>query len=142
MAPTGGYMGKRKHMIGNFNAYLSAMSELGYNSVFDTLDARDFGLPQARERVFTISTLGQKFNYLRLERVSMRPLCDYIQTDVDDRYSVTQPSVLGAIGNKGVRRTTVIDKYAYTITTRPDRTPAQVIKTDTGYRYLTERECW
>lgn len=131
-----------RHMIGNFNAYLQAMSELGYNNVFDVLDARDFGLPQARERVFTISTLGVKFDYLRLEHRQMRPLCDYIQKDVDEAYRVTQPSVLGAIGCKGVRRTTVIDKYAYTITTRPDRTPAQVIKTDTGYRYLTERECW
>lgn len=72
----------------------------------------------------------------------MKPLIDYTETGVDDRYSVTQPSVLACIGNRGVRRTTVIDKYAYTITTRQDRTPAQVIKTDTGYRHLTERECW
>lgn len=128
-----------KHMIDNFNAYISAMGELGYNSVFDTLDARDFGLPQARERVFTISTLGPKFNYLRLERVSMKPLIDYTETGVDNRYSVTQPSVLACIGDRGVRRTTVIDKYAYAIATRPNRTPAQVIALDGGrYRYLTE----
>lgn len=32
---------------------------------------------------------------------------------------------------------------AYTITTRQDRTPAQVIDRGDGrYRYLTERECW
>ena len=83
--------------------------------------------------------MKSQFNYLRLERVSIRPLCDYTENNVDDRYSVTKPSVLACIGDRGVRRTTVIDKYAYT---RPDRTPAQVIKTDTGYRYLTERECW
>lgn len=44
---------------------------------------------------------------------------------------------------KGIRRATVIKDCAYTITTRQDRTPAQVIDRGDGrYRYLTERECW
>lgn len=44
---------------------------------------------------------------------------------------------------KGIRRATVIKDFAYTITTRQDRTPAQVIDCGNGrYRYLTERECW
>lgn len=42
-----------------------------------------------------------------------------------------------------IRRATVIKDYAYTITARQDRTPAQVIDLGGGkYRYLTERECW
>ena len=54
-----------------------------------------------------------------------------------------QPSVLACIGEKGIRRATVITDCAYTITTRQDRTPAQVIDRGGGrYRYLTERECW
>lgn len=37
----------------------------------------------------------------------------------------------------------MIHDYAYTITTRQDRTPAQVIDRGDGrFRYLTERECW
>ena len=73
----------------------------------------------------------------------METLIGYTEKDVDDRYSVTQPYVLACIGDRGVRRTTVIEKYAYTITTRPDRTPAQVVALGGGrYRYLTERECW
>lgn len=53
-----------KHMIHNFNRYLSEMQKLGYTNSFQTLDARDFGLPQARERVFTISVLnGEPFNF-------------------------------------------------------------------------------
>lgn len=48
-----------------------------------------------------------------------------------------------AIGNKGIKRATVIKDFAYTITTRQDRTPAQVIDMGNGrYRYLTELECW
>ena len=40
-------------------------------------------------------------------------------------------------------RATVIEDYAFTITARQDRTPAQVIDMGNGrYRYLTELECW
>lgn len=58
-------------------------------------------------------------------------------------YDVTQPSVRNVIGHTGIKRATVIRDYAFTITTRQDRTPAQVIDCGGGrYRYLTERECW
>ena len=67
----------------------------------------------------------------------------FLEDDVPDIYDVTQPSVLACIGEKGIRRATVIKDCAYTITTRQDRTPAQVIDRGDGrYRYLTERECW
>ena len=114
-----------------------------YNS-FQTLDARDFGLPQARERVFTISVLnGEPFNFDDLIKTEMRDISEYLEKDVSEVYAVTQPSVYNAIGKKGIRRATVIKDYAYTITARQDRTPAQVIDLGGGkYRYLTERECW
>lgn len=133
-----------KHMIHNFNRYLSEMQKLGYSNSFQTLDARDFGLPQARERVFTISVLnGKPFNFDDLIKTPMRDISEFLETDVPEVYTVTQPSVLNVIGHKGIKRATVIKDYAYTITTRQDRTPAQVIDLGGGkYRYLTERECW
>lgn len=133
-----------KHMVHNFNRYLSEMQKLGYTNSFQTLDARDFGLPQARERVFTISVLnGEPFNFDDLIKTEMRDISEYLEKDVSEVYTVTQPSVYNAIGKKGIRRATVIKDYAYTITARQDRTPAQVIDLGSGkYRYLTERECW
>lgn len=133
-----------KHMEHNFNRYLSEMQKLGYTNSFQTLDARDFGLPQARERVFTISVLnGEPFNFDDLIKTEMRDISEYLEKDVSEVYTVTQPSVYNAIGKKGIRRATVIKDYAYTITARQDRTPAQVIDLGVGkYRYLTERECW
>ena len=38
-----------RYMRVNFNLYLSEMERLGYSSNFEILDAREFGLPQARE---------------------------------------------------------------------------------------------
>lgn len=133
-----------KHMIHNFNLYLSEMQKLGYSNSFQTLDARDFGLPQARERVFTISVLnGKPFNFDDLIKTPMRDISEFLENDVPEVYTVTQPSVYNAIGKKGIRRATIIKDYAYTITARQDRTPAQVIDLGGGkYRYLTERECW
>lgn len=75
----------------------------------------------------------------------MKNISDFLEDNdsVPKEYDVTQPSVYSAIGETGIRRATVIKDFAYTITTRQDRTPAQVIDCGNGrYRYLTERECW
>ena len=73
----------------------------------------------------------------------MENIQDFLEEQVDNCYLVTQPSVYSVIGQKGIRRATIIGEYTNTITTRQDRTPAQVIDLGDGqYRYLTELECW
>lgn len=134
-----------KHMRVNFDNYLAYMEKLGYTNSFKVLDARDFGVPQARERVFTISVLdGEEFDFDRLELKEMQPLSDLLDDDYMDCHIVTQPSILSGVGKTGtVKRTTVLDNFAYTVTTRQDRTPAQVVPLKDGrYRFLTEKECW
>ncbi len=128
----------------NFEKYLSEMEKLGYTNSYRVLDARDFGIPQARERVFTISCLnGECFDFDKLRHTKMKPLNDFLQDNVPDQYLVTQPSILNAIGKKGVKRATIIKDFAYTITERQDRCPAQIIDCGNGkYRFLTELECW
>lgn len=44
----------KKH-IHNFEAYQEAMRELGYVNYYQVLNAKDYGVPQNRERIFTIS---------------------------------------------------------------------------------------
>ena len=46
---------KHRH---NFDAYLEKMSQLGYTNYWQVLNAKDYGIPQNRERVFTVSILG------------------------------------------------------------------------------------
>lgn len=139
-----GVLSKRMRM--NFNKYLDVMEGLGYVNSYQTLDARDFGLPQARERTFVVSQLnGDAFNFDLMRRKQMANIRDYLLDNrkVDPVYDVTQPSVLSVIGKKGIKRATIIDRWAYTITTRQDRTPAQVIDCgNSRFRYLTELECW
>ena len=137
---------RSKYMVHNHDKYIDELSKLGYISSYDLLDARDFGLPQARQRYITISVLDSKaFDFSDLIKTPMKDINDFLldNDNVSSVYDVTQPSVLNAIENTGIKRATVIKDFAYTITTRQDRTPAQVIDCGNGrYRYLTERECW
>lgn len=43
---------KHKH---NFDNYLNEMKQLGYSNYYQVLNAKDYGIPQNRERVFTVS---------------------------------------------------------------------------------------
>lgn len=133
-----------KHMKKNFDKYLFEMKKLGYTNSYKVLDARNFGIPQARERVFTISCLnGECFDFDKLKYTEMKPLNEFLQKEVPEQYLVTQPSILNVIGKKGVKRATIIKDFAYTITERQDRCPAQIIDCGNGkYRFLTELECW
>lgn len=132
-----------KHMVHNFNGYLEELESLGYSNSYKVLNAIDYGLPQKRERVFVVSILdGKAFDFSKMQKQACNPLSDYLG-DYGPQHIVTQQSVLNCIGAKGIRRATVLNDYAFTVTTRQDRTPAQVIKcSEDKFRYLTERECW
>lgn len=139
-----------KKLVGAFNHYLEDIEKLGYTNSYQVLDAREFGIPQARERIFTVSILGgETFDFSRLRKREMKPIHNFLESDVCESYTITQPSMLSKLpGSTPVgsykRLLDPIEDYAYTITTRQDRCPnSGVIKMDNGnYRYLTELECW
>lgn len=137
-----------KHMIHNFNRYLSEMQKMGYTNSFNVLNTMDFGIPQDRERVFTISTLnGDAFDFSDLIKTKTRHISEFLENDVKDYYIVTQPSMLKVIGKKPKNFNgyiPIIKDYCKTITTKQVRNPnSGVIDLGNGkFRYLTERECW
>lgn len=84
---------KHRH---NFDAYIDAMAELGYVSKYQILNAKDYGVPQNRERVFTISCrhdgdsqiMGSflaQFNFPEPMPLEHR-LKDILEDNVDERY--------------------------------------------------------
>lgn len=74
---------KHRH---NFDKYLERMEELGYKNFYQVLNAKDYGIPQNRERVFTISILGNKnFNFPIKEELQLR-LKDILEDEVDEKY--------------------------------------------------------
>ena len=76
---------KHRH---NFDAYIEAMDKLGYHSKYQVLNAKDFGVPQNRERVFTVSIrndLNVDFKFPEPQELTIR-LKDVLEPQVDEKY--------------------------------------------------------
>ena len=138
-----------RHMVHNFNKYLKKMKQLGYTNSYETLNSMEFGLPQSRNRVFTISYLdGAYFNFEDLIRTEPPHIKEYLEDTEEEKYLVTQPSMLRLIDGTSEStfngRVQIIEDYCWTITTKQMRSPnSGVIDLGNGkYRYLTEKECW
>lgn len=71
-----------------FQTVLSSLENVGYNNYWKVLNAKDFGVPQNRERVFIVSRRkgeGGFFDYPEGFPLERR-LKDVLETNVDDRY--------------------------------------------------------
>lgn len=138
-----------KNMRASFFHYLKEMERLGYEGKYKILNAMDFGIPQNRKRIFVVSILGQNdFDFETLKNAETRSIDDFLEKGVSDLYEVRQKSMLrylsGNPKNKNFKgRLKIIDKYAYTISTKQVRVPnSGLVDIGNGkYRYLTEREC-
>ena len=76
---------KHKH---NFDEYINQMNTLGYNSYYQVLNAKDYGIPQNRERIFTISILKQfDYGYKFPPKQELKlKLKDMLENEVDEKY--------------------------------------------------------
>ena len=74
---------KHRH---NFDAYLEYMESLGYKNYYQVLNAKDYGVPQNRERVFTISILDNTEFVFPKPILLQRHLKDMLDTEVDNKY--------------------------------------------------------
>src|SRR5574344_1102629 len=79
---------KHRH---NFDNYLSEMEELGYTNYYQVLNAKDYGIPQNRERVFTVSILGEHetFTFPPKQDLKLR-LKDMLEDEVDEKYYLSE----------------------------------------------------
>lgn len=90
-----------KNLVGkkfrpDFDKWLNTLEKLGYNNYWKVLNAKDYGVPQNRERVFVVSirkdvdTHGYTFpEPFKLER----RLKDILETNVDEKYYLKQELV-------------------------------------------------
>ena len=117
---------KNRH---NFDGYLQVMDELGYKSYYQVLNAKNYGIPQNRERVFTISIrkdLGLNYEF-PVEVELTKKLKDVLEKNVDEKYYLSDKLIAGLIANTERQRakgngfafeTTDGDCVAKTVTTR------------------------
>lgn len=78
---------KHRH---NFDAYLESMEKLGYKNFYKVLNAADYGIPQHRERVFTISIREREREYTWPEPFALeKRLGDMLESNVDEKYYIS-----------------------------------------------------
>ena len=84
----------KKH-IHNFNAYLETMEQLGYTNYYQVLNAKDYGIPQNRERVFTISIrkdINKAFTFPQKQELKLK-LKDMLEDEVDEKYYLSDKMI-------------------------------------------------
>lgn len=129
-----------------FQTVLDSLSDAGYNSYWKVLNAKNYGVPQNRERVFIVSVRKDidnfffSFNFPAPKALD-RNLEDFLEKNVSGYYDVTQPSMIKRLKQGRLK---AIKNLCNTITTKQVRCPnAGVIDRGDGrYRYLTEKECF
>ena len=114
---------KHKH---NFIRWLHVLEMMGYQNYYKVLNAKDYGVPQNRERVFVVSILGcQQYLFPNPVKLEKR-LKDVLESNVDEKYYLSDKlvnSFLKRIDNNDggfAREINIRDKdsYASTLTAR------------------------
>lgn len=130
---------KHRH---NFDAYIDAMAELGYVSKYQILNAKDYGVPQNRERVFTISCrhdgdsqiMGSflaQFNFPEPMPLERR-LKDILEDNVDERYYLSD-KVLACFMSEGTGKYPRRERFLQNIN-RKNRDIGNAVTTRAGSR--------
>lgn len=89
-----------KNLVGknhkdNFLKFLDYLESLGYKNSWAVLNAKDYGVPQNRERVFCISELESKRDFVFPEPTELKfKLDDILEKDVDERYYLNNGQVM------------------------------------------------
>lgn len=83
-----------KKFKADFDKWLDFLAELGYTNYWKVLNAKDYGIPQNRERVFCISIRGkhEPFVFPKPKELTIR-LRDMIDETVDERFYLKESTI-------------------------------------------------
>ena len=151
-----------KQFKAQFKDWISYLDELGYNTKWQVLNAKDYGIPQNRERVFALSIrkdIDKNFEFPQKEELKLR-LEDLLESEVGEKYYLSQQQVDNFIKNgnlncnpsgKGMNGKVCIDDTQgfdgvrvynnYSPTLRANRSGLKVME-NLRIRKLTPLEYW
>ena len=103
-----------KNLVGKknkpqFDEWLKFLEGLGYTNYWKILNAKDYGVPQNRERVFVVSILGEHKPYEFPTSISLdKTIKDVLEGEVDEKYYLSDDKVkkmkARLSGSTGVQR--------------------------------------
>lgn len=87
-----------KKFRADFDSWLSFLSGLGYTNYWKVLNAKDYGIPQNRERVFCVSIRGEHtpFEFPKAQELKLR-LRDLIDEEVEERFYLKESTIKSII---------------------------------------------
>lgn len=104
---------KHKH---NFDNYINKLDELGYNSYYKVLDAKDYGVAQHRERIYTVSIRKDidkgSFKFPEKEPLKIF-LKDLLEKEVDEKYYLNDKQLISLKNSTFNSRKTRIQEKDY-----------------------------
>ena len=113
-----------KNNIDGYNRWLDLLKELGYTNYSKVLNAKHYGIPQNRERVFCVSILDDEdkdFTFPEPVELTTR-LKDVLEESVDKKYYLSEKRVkkLTRISNKYKKEnsTDIIQTHKYALSKR------------------------
>ena len=88
----------------NFDSYLESMEQLGYKNYYQVLNAKDYGIPQNRERVFTVSIrkdVDKGFTF-PIPKELQKYVPEFLEQEVDEKFYLSQKNIEYVLDMKGV----------------------------------------
>lgn len=77
----------------DFGGWLDFLYSLGYKNYYKILNAKNFGIPQNRERCFMVSVLGKYYYDFPKEIPLKLRLKDMLESNVDEKYYIKNAKV-------------------------------------------------
>lgn len=79
---------KHRH---NFDLYIDTLDKLGYKSYFEVLNAKHYGVPQNRERIFVVSILEEHEPLKFPQPIELNlALKDILEVEVEEKYYINK----------------------------------------------------
>lgn len=113
-----------------FRRWLAKLTSLGYTNSYKVLNAKDYGVPQNRKRIFVVSMLGGRMLDFPKPCPDRRVLRDVLEEDVPEEYYLSEEKIAKyekhkarheAEGHGFGWRPNHGEDIAYTVNTKPDR---------------------
>ena len=149
-----------KNLVGKkfkaqFDEWLAYLESLGYANYWKVLNAKDYGIPQNRERVFVVSILGEHMPYKFPNPIPLdKCIADILEEEVDEKYYINKPfhlvnkgyqAELDIKGMDCIKRAYATDNIAPALTTMQggNRQPKIICeqRSDEGLRFFRNNIC-
>ena len=124
-----------KKFITQFEEWLSWLDDLGYNSYWQVINAKDCGIPQNRERVFVVSIrkdIDKGFAF-PLPQPLQCSMDDFLEENVEEKYYLSD-AFIGDAENRSLRMAEIGNGFKFEPRERERRIIAHTITTKAGQR--------